>query len=207
MGVQIGPLIVLGPTPEFFDQQFKKLEDSISMKNLETRLTSRALDEILFSQDLLEKRAEREDASPLGGDPTSPENEVSTVIALPWKNSAGVEEIYLLTADVGCEGLTEVVSKFEENVKSLRWMQIPHHGSRRNMNSELIEHFSPKTSFISCEGSVKHPSRKLVNALKAQGGTVYSTHYCVTEKGWLRQTVGEVPDLSTIAATPLYDKG
>lgn len=170
------------------------------MKALNERIEQRN-QEILLGQNQMELQAA--DASKdLGGEPTSPENEVSTVLASIWDG-----RVNLLTADAGCEGLTSAIGNpFGIATNDLRWMQVPHHGSRRNLNQELIEHFSPDTSFISCAGTVKHPSRKLVNALKGGGSAVYSTHYSVSKDSWLRHSMGDVPDLGTVAAVPLYEK-
>lgn len=196
-GRQVGPLFVLGPSVDFFSQQAQRLMDAETLKALNRILKQQVVD------GLFEKRAEKEDEEKeLGGDPTSPENEVSTVMALIWDS-----RVYLFTADVGCEGLESArVNPWNLSTHKLRWMQIPHHGSRRNMNHDLINHFSPTTSFISCAGTVKHPSRKLVNALKGASSTVFSTHYSVGSNSWLRHHSGSVPNLSTSPAVSLYNK-
>jgi beta-lactamase superfamily II metal-dependent hydrolase len=208
-GQWIGPMLLLGPTPEFFDAQFSKLVDAEFIKEMEARLSKRAADKIteLFESDeYLNKMAAKEDQDkPLGGDPTSPQNEVSTVIALPWTQDEK-RYIYLFTGDVGRAGLGDVISRENEHLKGLAWMQVPHHGSRRSMTPEIINHLAPRKSFISCEGSRKHPSNKLVNALK-EHGKVFSTHYSVSKGSWLRHHRGDVPALSTTTAVPLYDKG
>lgn len=200
-GARIGPGMVLGPTESFFESQFKKLENINGIETWNQKLSHQWLEGIFDTESILEKRAQAEDEKELGSDPVSPENEVSTVIAF-----ASDTEICLLTGDVGCEGLSEVVERHQNHLRSVRWLQVPHHGSRRNMNLELIEHLAPQTSFISCEGTVKHPSRKLVNALKAQGGKVFSTHYSSAKGYWLRQSLGNTPPLSMVSAIPLYDK-
>jgi beta-lactamase superfamily II metal-dependent hydrolase len=127
------------------------------------------------------------------------------VIALPWTQDEK-RYIYLFTGDVGRAGLGDVISRENEHLKGLAWMQVPHHGSRRSMTPEIINHLAPRKSFISCEGSRKHPSNKLVNALK-EHGKVFSTHYSVSKGSWLRHHRGDVPALSTTTAVPLYDKG
>lgn len=199
-GDQIGPLAVLGPSEAFFAEQFRKLDDRATVRELNARLERRER-EAVFGFNTVEARA-ADDTKELGGEPTSPENEVSTILAALWGG-----EVSLFTADAGCEGLTAAIANpFALLTKDLRWMQVPHHGSRRNLNQGLIDHFSPTTAFISCSGTVKHPSRKLVNALKNGGSTVYSTHYSVSSGSWLRHAVGVVPRLSTVLAVPLYEK-
>jgi hypothetical protein len=204
-GASIGPLVVVGPTETFFDDQFSKLSDTLAIKEMEARFAQREANQLmesLLGTTYLEKA---DDASkPLGGGVTTPANEVSTVLALPWKDN-GVEGIYLFTGDVGREGLSDVIERVGEHLQNLPWMDVPHHGSRRSMTQEMVDHFAPKMAFISCDGSRKHPSKKLVNALKAHGG-VYSTHYSVNATSWLRHKVGTVYPVSTVPATPLYEK-
>ncbi len=200
-GARIGPLIVLGPTPEFFNAQYNKLDDAACMQILESRYESQE------SQVMFETKAAA-DAKPLG-DTVSPENEVATVIAYP-KQVNGSEQIYLLTSDAGCEAFRDILTRFPTQLEGLQWMQGPHHGSRRNLDEALIDHFRPKTTMISAAGVqkggvVKHPRIKMVNKLK-EYGKVYSTHYSTSEKGWLRQTAGTVFEMKTVPATPLYDK-
>jgi beta-lactamase superfamily II metal-dependent hydrolase len=199
MGVQIGPLWVLGPTIEFFREQYAQLIQEASAKSFEMLLESRQVDQYL-SEEML-KQADA--ANELGEGLTTPINEVSTVIILPSPYDGSGK--YLFTGDVGPQGLDQVIGRFGETVKSLRWFDVPHHGSRRSMRQKHIDHFSPTTSFISAKGSVKHPSRKMVKALK-EHGSVYSTHYSVSASSWLRHSSGQVPNLNTVAATPLYEK-
>lgn len=70
-------------------------------------------------------------------------------------------------------------------------MQIPHHGSRRNITADLIEHFRPTTAFVSADGSKKHPNPAVVSAFKEVGTQVYGTHY--PDPGSLWQRTGRAP--------------
>ena len=81
-------------------------------------------------------------------------------------------------------------------------MQLPHHGSRRNITPELVEYFRPATALVSAEGTKKHPRRKVVNAFKGVGTQVYSTHHPASSD--LHQLYGNVPNRQGCkAATPL----
>lgn len=195
-GEWIGGLLILSPTPEFFDRQFRKLEEPNQISLLESEITASA------AASLFEIRADQA-IKPLGA-AVGPENEVSTVLAFP-RPVAGNEEVFLFTADAGCEAFDDILIRYPTQLKNLRWMQIPHHGSRRNLTESHVDHFAPTTSFISAAGSIKHPSKKLVNRLKTHG-SVFSTHYSVSKFSWLRQSSGEVFDLNTTPATPLYEK-
>jgi beta-lactamase superfamily II metal-dependent hydrolase len=70
-------------------------------------------------------------------------------------------------------------------------MQIPHHGSRRNITESLIEYFCPKSAFASASGNAKHPRQEVVEAFQKVGTIVYSTHY--PHDGHLLHRHGAVP--------------
>jgi beta-lactamase superfamily II metal-dependent hydrolase len=69
------------------------------------------------------------------------------------------------------------------------WLKVPHHGSRRNLSSELIAIMKPEYALISAKGDAKHPRRALVNCLKKAGVKVYSTH----KSGSLWHSFGTFP--------------
>jgi len=205
----IGPLLIVSPTKEFYNAQLELIRQenvASALNERYQRRDSRAIVEAVFGR----SAQSEEDDGELGGEPTSPENEISTVLLLPWTNSDNTTKNFLLTSDAGTAALTDLKNRSEQAqgiLKSLRWMQIPHHGSRRNLNIDLIDYFKPVTGFVSAEGSKKHPSVKLVNAIKERNGSVYSTHYPPekTEGTWLRQSEGNVPELKITPATPLWD--
>jgi beta-lactamase superfamily II metal-dependent hydrolase len=214
-GAQVGPLLILSPSKDFYNAQLQRIQQEAVAQALNDRYLKRQLNNLfdVFSggQTLFGKAAEEkeEEEGALGGEPTSPENEVSTVIFLNGRDFKTGS--YLFTADAGTEALSSVKAiseRFSNLLSRLTWMQLPHHGSRRNLNEDLLDHFKPTTAFVSAEGSVKHPSKKLVNAVKDRGGKVFSTHYPNNDEAkghWLRKYEGTVPDISTSPAVPLYD--
>ena len=207
----IGPLLIVSPTQAFYNMQLDRIrqDDIVEMLNERyKRRDNRALLENIF--DKTPSTPPREEPDELGGEPTSPANEISTVLLLRFSQQDGSARRFLLTADAGTEALGQVrqVSENSNNILvQTDWMQLPHHGSRRNLNVALIDYFRPRTAFVSAAGDNKHPSIKLVNNVKSHGGVVYSTHYpSPKSKGiWLRQTCGMVPSLSVVPATPLWE--
>lgn len=115
---------------------------------------------------------------------TTPENN-SSVILRAVQNG----DTYLFTADAGAPALER--AKLYHPLENCRWMQMPHHGSRRNINAELIEHFRPTSAFVSADGSKKHPSPAVVSAFKEVGTEIYSTHH--PYPGDLREATGRMP--------------
>src|SRR4030095_10475618 len=92
-----------------------------------------------------------EESEDLGGEPTSPANEVSTVLYLPFSQADGTKKHFLLTADAGTEALSQLVqlsAQANHLLFQLNWMQLPHHGSRRNLTVHLINYFRPRTAFV-----------------------------------------------------------
>lgn len=115
----------------------------------------------------------------------SPRNNSSTVLLL----DLGDEHV-LFTADAGTPALDRAAEWAEaggvvwSNVKK---MQVPHHGSRRNVAPSILNRIvgepigqddsSTKSAIVSCakDGAPKHPARKVVNAYIRRGARVCRT--------------------------------
>lgn len=156
-GDVIGPLQVLGPSKEFYEKMLRGYESLDQLATLDASLVTMA-------------KADEEEDGLLDEPVTSPENNSSTILAAVWNN-----RVLMLTADAGVQAFDDMLTRW--NVEGTLWMQIPHHGSRRNVNERLIKHFRPETAYVSAEGSKKHPRQAVVDAFKANGARVYSTHY------------------------------
>lgn len=184
-GKRVGVLEVCSPTVEFYSglvvemtdvQKIKAEDEARTRYDIQTNLEEAMSEAIL---------GESSDSSLLTEPHTSPENESSVVTGITHD-----KKVCLLTSDAGTSALTNVLRDYP-GCKNLFWMQIPHHGSRRNVTKNLIDIFAPGTAFVSAEGSKKHPRRAVVKAFKDAGAKVYSTHY--PKPLHLRQGVGTVP--------------
>ena len=113
---------------------------------------------------------------------TSPINETSIVslLCLPDKN-------YLLTGDAGRNCIEEALNYKSTNnliaYKTINVMQLPHHGSRKNVSPELIKRVGAGEYIISCPPNgleAHHPSRRMVNMVLEQKpfAQIYSTADC-----------------------------
>lgn len=125
---------------------------------------------------------------------TSPENLTSIVIEL----IASDGRRYLLTSDAGVEAFDYMASE-GFTTENLTMVQLPHHGSRRNISSEWIKRFGANNFIASAAGNVKHPRKAVINCIKRnlKNASVYSTHqngYCLSEctnplifpnRGWM----------------------
>ena len=118
-------------------------------------------------------------------DGTSPENETSIV---QFAHVCGKK--VLLTGDAGVQALTEAYRAAAHMgiwTSRLHWFQVPHHGSRRNLSSTVLDAWlgprlpdplqSPEfDAVVSANTSDReHPKNAVVRALIHRGRRVYQT--------------------------------
>lgn len=113
----------------------------------------------------------------------------------------------LFTGDAGIPALTEAVERLQTEAfdfSTLNFVQVPHHGSRRNIGPTLLntligskksQSITIKTAFVSVTSgeSLKHPSKKVTNAFLRRGSPVHATagskkwHYSnAPDRGWTK---------------------
>jgi beta-lactamase superfamily II metal-dependent hydrolase len=191
-GRSIGPLMVCGPSTQFYVQQLADFKDFSKLEAMERLMEARS------RQVADEDRGATAESSVLGVGGTEPENNSATILGFMYGT-----DTFLLTSDAGVEALTAAKDAYQ--LRGLRWMQIPHHGSRRNINEELIDHFKPQTAYVSAIGGNKHPRRAVIKAFKDRGCRVFSTHYPAPggHKWFHLGTVPARSDYSSVA--PLWD--
>ena len=119
------------------------------------------------------------------GGETSARNESSVVLLGILPNDHRV----LLTGDAGIQALTNAYEYAWDcgyDLKQCRFIQMPHHGSRRNVSPEVLNLLlgrilpegSPakKTSFVNTsKGAPEHPKKSVVNAFIRRGVKVITT--------------------------------
>ena len=79
---------------------------------------------------------------------------------------------FLLTGDSCSASIHQAILDYPE-LKGCT-LKVPHHGSKRNLTTEVIELMRPGQSVISCKGTKKHPNRAVVHFL-SKYGHVFST--------------------------------
>ncbi|WP_299328656.1 MBL fold metallo-hydrolase [uncultured Helicobacter sp.] len=144
---------------------------------------------------------------------TSEENE-SSVILYANLDGRGI----LLTGDAGNEALQNAHNyALSQNInisKSLSFIQIPHHGSRRNVSPSILNKFignkntNKKNSIVAFVSAGKdddrHPRRVVINAFIRRGCKVIAT-----QGSTKRHRNGNVPQREgwiTAEPLPFYDK-
>lgn len=118
---------------------------------------------------------------------TSAENEMSVV-----QIASLADETIMLTGDAGVEGLAEACDRLEgmgiELPLSLDVFQVPHHGGRRNLSSDILDRLlgsklnalastSKFTAFVMRNSSDKtHPKKAVTRAINHRGGKVLAVN-------------------------------
>jgi beta-lactamase superfamily II metal-dependent hydrolase len=133
---------------------------------------------------------------------TSAENE-SSVILYGEIDGHGI----LLTGDAGIRALTAAADFVESHglylPNKLRFIQVPHHGSRNNVSTTVLDRIvglrktsndgqNSKTAYVSASKESKtHPRKAVVNAFIRRGACVVATqggtkrhHHNMPDRGW-----------------------
>ena len=118
-------------------------------------------------------------------DGTTPDNEMSIV---QFADVCGKK--VLLTGDAGVQALTEAyqaASGLGISTSPLDWFQVPHHGSRRNLSSGVLDAWLGRRLLAPLKSSAfdaiisantsdsEHPKNAVVRALIHRGRRVYQT--------------------------------
>ena len=115
---------------------------------------------------------------------TSAENNSSAILLFTVQGQS-----LLFTGDAGIAGLWEVTSRLIQekfDFSKLTFIQVPHHGSQRNIGPTLLntlvgpklpQEAKFKTAFVSVapDGAPKHPAKKVINAFLRRGAPVHAT--------------------------------
>lgn len=186
-GQKIGEFVVLSPEEEWYIHEliadFEKSPDKKSPGTVQqaTRyLTEAARKVISWVTELWHQESLREDVE------TSAENE-SSVVLFAQLDGSGV----LLTGDAGLQAL-HASADFTEGLgfdmpANLLFAQIPHHGSRHNVSTSVLDRLvglrkeandgiSAKIAYVSAgKESTSHPRKMVLNAFIRRGCSVVST--------------------------------
>lgn len=82
---------------------------------------------------------------------------------------------YLFAGDTTQESLQMAIDTY--GLRNIDFLKVPHHGSKHNMTTPIIDTLAPKKSYITASGTSRHPSSAVVYWL-SKHGDVFSTHTC-----------------------------
>jgi beta-lactamase superfamily II metal-dependent hydrolase len=172
-----GALRILGPTEDYYEQMVgEQLAVSPASRGRAALLaaTRRGIERFLTA---LPMEVRFDD-----GEGTSPRNNSGIITMLEIDGHR-----FLFTADAGVPALDnawDYLGGTSLGTRSPDFAQIPHHGSRRNASSDLLDRLYGNTGqsqtrwayvSVSRDADAKHPSPRVVNAYMRRGFGVIST--------------------------------
>ena len=160
------PLMMIGPTPEFFQDacyemalDFDELEDEANYERY-------AEDELPSDEDAQSVMDEVKEESAT--------NKSSLILRF---HPAGRN--FLLSGDSCSAALKDAIQKYPQLLPGCTF-KVPHHGSKHNLTTEVIDMLRPSSAVISAKGCKKHPNRAVVHFLSK-----YCNVYCTSKSGTL----------------------
>lgn len=155
------PLSVVGPTKEFYHP--------LAIEILKNNKREKDGDNTKYEDIGYFSSAQAKSSIDEEPDDCSPTNAGSIILLFEPVNDCK----FLLLGDANRAAITDAISK-NANLTGCR-IKVPHHGSKHNLTSGLIDKLAPSCAIISAKGSQKHPSRGVVHCL-SNHCNVYSTH-------------------------------
>lgn len=191
-----GLLHVLGPSQEYYEgllPHFRSTPEPAKAAGIFAPLMKAVEEAVKWIQDRYDIDLLDDD-----DDTTSAENNTSSIILFTIDGHK-----LLFTGDSGKTALHFAADYAESqgiHLTDLQILDVPHHGSKRNLSSKVLKRIRAKTASISApKESTKHPSKKVINALKKHGSKVYVVkgaaichpHQAPARAGWT--SVSEEP--------------
>jgi beta-lactamase superfamily II metal-dependent hydrolase len=158
-------IVALGPTEDYYKSLVPNFRNSLKPK-----YDSEESDED-STVTLKEGKIYSKTLDEAGDDPST-HNQSSLIFAFLPTN----EKKYLFMGDAGEAAFTNIPKEFQDYIRNVQWLKVPHHGSKYNMSNDMINTIKPKVAYITTEKIGKYLSQSVVNALKKADCSVYSTH-------------------------------
>ena len=176
------PLQIIGPTKEFFTDAAFEMTEVFGELEDEYPFEIYAEDELPLNDEAKSVMDEEKE--------TSATNKASLILLFHPEGRN-----FLLAGDACSASIHQAINDYPQIKGST--LKVPHHGSKNNLTTEVIELLKPGQSVISCRGSKKHPNPAIVHYL-SKYGKVFAT----SKSGTL--TYMSTPVIHP--ATPLRDK-
>lgn len=179
-------MYVLGPSQDYYEMLlalFRPTPEPIKIiSELLAPMKKSAEEAVCWLEDKFDIDLLNDDA-----DTTSAENNSSAILLFSIDGHK-----LLFTGDAGKTGLLHAADYANAqgvSLTDLNFFDVPHHGSKRNLNSKVLSKIKAGIAFISASGeSPKHPAKKITNAFKK-----YNTSVFVNRKNTLRHS-HQAPD-------------
>lgn len=163
-----GVITVLGPTEDFHKELLPQFRSTPEPAN-ESAL-SKAFSAVKDTVQLIAEAMHIETLDESGE--TSPENNSSVISLFSY---AGQKALF--TGDAGIPALKRIIDLNGIALDDLQILQVPHHGSKRNVSPSILNSIKAKSAYVSCpkNGDPKHPAKKVTNALIRRNMQPYHT--------------------------------
>lgn len=158
------PIKVLAPTPDYYGEVVKMMVQDYGVQTYDESDTE------FYDENALPEESEVMCLIDVDDDP-SPYNASSLVLLF----EPGDGKKYLFAGDANCASLSYMIKIYGQKLRNITILKVPHHGSKHNLTTKIIESLCPELSVISAKGTKKHPSSRIVHWL-SKYGDVYSTH-------------------------------
>jgi beta-lactamase superfamily II metal-dependent hydrolase len=201
-----GVFSIWWPTVEYYEELLADIASGESHReSLLRSLLTKAADAV---ETLVSESLHVETLTDLGK--TSPQNNSSAISLLQLD-----DRLSLFTGDAGMPALGQALDKLESagfSPGSLNFVQVPHHGSRRNVGPTVLNRLlglkgvetriGLAVASTAPDGAPKHPAKKVTNAFRRRGYPVYTT------QGQAKRHFWQAPERvgwSTSEPLPLYE--
>lgn len=154
------PLKVIGPRQKFFQETCYQMAINFAELEDESDIEDYAKDELPTEEEAKSVMDEVKEES---------STNKSSLILLFHPNGNN----FLLAGDACSATLKDAVEDYPRNIPGCIF-KVPHHGSKHNLTTEVIDLIRPTSAVISAKGSQKHPNRAVVHFL-SKHCDVYST--------------------------------
>jgi beta-lactamase superfamily II metal-dependent hydrolase len=164
-------IIILSPTEDYYKELLPQFRSTPEPKNENVfpRTFSAVKDAVNWIYETLHIETLDETGE------TSPENNSSVVTLFKY-----AEKKILFTGDAGIPALKNVIEITDNcnySLTNLDVLQVPHHGSKRNISPSILNTIKATSAYISTpkEENPKHPAKKVTNALIRRNMKPYQT--------------------------------
>ncbi len=158
---------VLGPTKAFYEELAFSFRNKLEPVE---EAINESTEEVLFSSTGQVKSKTLDESN---DDPSS-HNQSSILTVFRTDDDGG--NMFFFPGDAGREAFSRMYDCDKDKIKDVTFLKVPHHGSRGNMNSDMINWINPKVGVVSTESYGHYLDELVVKVLKKKGAYLVSTH-------------------------------
>lgn len=170
---------VIGPTEDFYKSFFQNPKESNQLVQLIKEYIT--IGETPITEDLQKDNEQVLVCDKLGKKSIPKVSSVNMVSIIISYEEDGKK--YLFTGDAGIESF-ESLPDYQNKLKNLFYITVPHHAAQYNFSKALIELTNPKIAFASAkgeiekDGKVRRPHPYIIGCFREKGINVHLTQNC-----------------------------